>query len=175
MKRIKSTWPLLLLCLVASAALVGAASARSGEAELSSATKTLTVSASDCYPWSGDADYFNGAYYLRSMSGLVSFICPVHFPEYGTHQVQGITMYVQDTDSEDEVCAEVNKMDPSTGSYIQMGNKCSSGSTSGVRAFTISVTSNSVAPNQGMYFWVSMEGTTKLKLYGFRLTYSVSP
>jgi hypothetical protein len=176
MNRIKRFWPRVLLGGLLLVTSMGATSASPNDAPLTSTAKTLTVSASDCYPWADDADYFNGGAYIQGKSGTPSFICPVHLPEYGTWKVQSITMYVRDNASAYNICAEAARTNPSAGGETIMGEVCSSGATSAhVRSFGISggqINPNTVEPTHGMYFWVTMKGTDKLRLYGFHISYA---
>lgn len=174
MDSIKRLSALLLVCVLLSASLAGAASAGPGGAPVTVTDKTLTVSASACHAWSHSANYVHGRNFIRAVTGPNGFLCPVRFPEYGTHIVQGITMYAYDAHPED-VCADATRTSPSTKSETPMGDVCSSGSSgTNPRSFPMpSISPNSVAPENGMYFWVSMEGTRDLKLYGFRISYRV--
>ena len=76
-----------------------------------------------------------------------------------------------------KICASPTRTDPSSGGEHEMGEICSTGSSSTkVRSFTISgtdISPNSVDPEHGMYFWVEMGSDSKLKLYGFRISYDV--
>lgn len=183
MRRINRLWAPSLLCALLMAVLAGATSARPNPAPLASAAKTLTVSASDCYPSNDDVDYFNAGKDIMGNAGTVTFICPAHFPEHGEHEVLGITMYAYDYRSgsglQYKICASPTLTDPSSGGEDEMGEICSTGSSSTkVRSFTISGTAlspNSVDPEHGMYFWVEMGSHDRLKLYGFHLSYSTGP
>jgi hypothetical protein len=168
----------LLLCGLLLAALVGVVSARPGAAPMAVTSKTVTVSASDCYPWSDDADYLNEGYRVRSVTGAVSFLCPVRFPEYGTHTISQITMRAYDNNNGDNVCAQASRTQPSSGNETIMGEVCSSGyKSTNPRSFTISgaqINPNTVEPTHGMYFWATTEDPSKLRLYGFTITYDVA-
>jgi hypothetical protein len=185
MSRIRTFWAPLLLCGLLVATLVGAVSARPNSAPLSSTTSTLTMAASDCYPYSDDAEYDNDGWRLSTggttWGNYASFLCPVRFPEYGTHTISSVTMYAYDDKSgsgdDDMVCAEVNRTYPPTKTEKRMGEVCSTGDNdTDPRSFTISGTQinpNTVQPTYGMHFWVTM-GELKLRLYGFSISYSVS-
>jgi len=175
MDSIKRLSALLLVCVLLSASLAGAASAGPGGAPVTVTDKTLTVSASACHAWSHSANYVHGRNFIRGVSGSNGFLCPVRFPEYGTHIVQGITMYAYDAHGAEEVCADATRTSPSTPGETGMGEVCSSGlSGENPRSFAMpSISPNSVPPENGMYFWVTMEGTSSLKLYGFRISYRV--
>jgi hypothetical protein len=175
MKRLKRSSGLLVFCVLLLGTLAGAVSASPG-AQLTVTAKKLTVLGADCYPWSDDADYLNDGTYIRAKSGLVSFVCPVTFPEYATHRVQTITMYVQDEHVDEDICAVAGRTDPNSGTESGMGEVCSDGYAGGVRVFSISgasINPNSIGPNDDMYLWVTMVGPGKLKLYGFHIDYDV--
>lgn len=179
MRKIKMLWFLLPACVLLSVTLVGAASARPGNTPSPVVQKTLTVSASDCYPWSDDASYFNAGWFLISTSGENGFLCPAYFPEYGTHVVSEIIMYAYDRNSDFDLCFEATLTNPTTKLETAMGELCTSGSSTTdprTPAPTISgaqINPNTVGVGNGMYFWVSIEETDNLRLYGFRITYSV--
>lgn len=185
MNSIRRLWFPLLLCGLVLATVVGAASARPNSAPLSSTTNTLTVAASDCHPYSDVVEYDNDGWRLSTegtdWGNFASFLCPVRFPEYGTHTISSVTMYAYDDKSgsgdDDMVCAEVNRTYPPTKTENRMGEVCSTGdSGTDPRSFTISgaqISPNTVSPTRGMHFWVTM-GKTNLRLYGFSISYSVS-
>jgi len=85
--------------------------------------------------------------------------------------------YNSGDDDDERICAEVNRTYPPTKTENRMGTVCSTGySSADPRSFTISGTQinpNTVQPTYGMHFWVTM-GWEKLRLYGFRISYSVS-
>lgn len=177
MKRLSAP---VLLGLLLFATLVGAAGAWPNAVPPSAVVKkTVWVHAADCVPWNHEQEYMNAGYYIRGLTGAVAYVCPVHFPEYGTHRILSITMYVYDNEdgAAYKVEAEATRTRPVYGDETIMGVVSSSGkSTKDPRTFTISgakISPKIVTPSMGMYFWVSMQSSSKLVMYAIRVQYTM--
>jgi hypothetical protein len=139
----------------------------------------LTISAADCYPYTEDVQYVNWGYFIRGNSGTgqAIFICPIRFPEYGTHRVRSVTIYVQDRLSgvDKDVFVKLYRTSPGSGNQALMGQVRSTGSSTTMpRAFTIGgsgLANRNVSQTQGMHLRVSMSGSNYLAFFGARVRY----
>jgi len=189
MKRMRRLWVALLLGLLVVATVVGVALAGSKSAPvpqpLQATSRTMTVSASGCYPIEDGQLYYNNG---RNIAGeqdapLQTFICPVYFPDFASrHNIQSVTMYCYDqhtwSGDQYDVVAYMYRTEPALGNTeTYMGTVRSTGSSStNPRAFTISGTQINpkvVYPRQGVYFWVGFVGHSNLMLYGFKVNYTI--
>jgi hypothetical protein len=182
MKKSKVLWVAFLLCVLLLVAFVQVGLARPKAASTDSAViKTLTIAAADCYPKNDAIQYNNDGYIIRGIygKGWATFICPVDFPEYGTHTVRLVTIYVLDNVAGvgNDVIVNADRTNHNTGFKDHIGTVRSTGSSSTIpRAFTISgaaLTNRNVQPTRGMYLTVSMESHYNLGFFGARIRYSV--
>jgi hypothetical protein len=90
--------------------------------------------------------------------------------------IKKITLYALDNDAAN-ICATLYRPSPATGSEINTGQVCSSGTstTDPQELVTTAISPRGVSTSvQGPYLWVNIGGgsTTSLKLYGVKVTYS---
>jgi hypothetical protein len=184
MKKGKVLWVALLLGALLLATFVQVGLARPKAAPEGAVVNVLTISAADCVIRSHGQRYLNEGYYLQGQHGMgwVRANCPVHFPEYGTHRVRRLTIYVYDEvggGGDYDVFGTLYRTRPNTAGRANMGTAKSTGSsTTNPRAFTISGTAispNGVSPTQGMYLLISLRGHNNLKFYGAQIRYIVVP
>jgi len=189
MRGMRRLWVASLLGLLVAATAVGAALAGSRSAPvaqpLQATSRTMTVPASGCYPQQDGALYYNNGEYIQGEqdAALQTFICPVYFAEFASrHTVQSVTMYCYDqhtwSGDEHDVVAYMYRTEPALGAAeTYMGTVRSTGySSTNPTAWTISgaqINPKVVYPRQGMYFWVQFVGHSNLKLYGFKINYTI--
>lgn len=176
MKKRKVLWVALLLGALLLAIFVQVGLARPKVAPEAAVVKTLTVSAADCSPISEDIEFTNHGRYLSNDANYWWwYVCPVHFPEYGTHTIRAVTVYIYDPISAD-IFVELYRTDPRTGSSVSMGEVRSTGSSAtDPRAFTIrgsAISNRNVAPTRGMYLYLTIPGDDP-RFYGARIKYIV--
>jgi hypothetical protein len=165
----------LLLGTLLLAAFVQVGLARPKAVPEGAIVNTIAVSAADCYPNSDDREFINTGAYIQgtALPGFAYFICPVHFPDYGTHTVRSVTIYVYDNYVSDDVLVDVYRTNPSAASRVRMGTVESTGSSATKpRAFTIrgsAIRNRSVSPTRVMFLSVLLYHDTRF--YGARIKY----
>jgi hypothetical protein len=176
MKKGKVLCVALLLGALLLATFVQVGLARPRATPDNAVVNTVTVSAADCSPTSEDIQFTNNGHYLTNDANFWWwYVCPVHFPEIGTHTVRSVTVYVYDPISAD-VFVDLYRTNPSTGSSVMMGTVKSTGSSAtNPRAFTIrgsAITNRNVSPTRGMYLYLTIPGDDP-RFYGARIKYVV--
>jgi hypothetical protein len=89
-------------------------------------TKYLMIPAAAFNPTEGGYDFHNFGRIVESIDGFTSFIAPVYLPSGA--RIRLIKLYAKDTNTTNEVCANLREFQPKSGTDSLVKKVCTSGS-----------------------------------------------